>query len=60
MEKKVIILTKEQIELNPLNNWENGDMRDLIESLKSVELITPVSYTHLNDLYKFTKHECSF
>lgn len=43
MEKKVIILTKEQIELNPLNNWENGDMRDLIESLKSVELITPLS-----------------
>ena len=43
MGKKVIILTKEQIELNPLNNWENGDMRDLIESLKSVELITPLS-----------------
>ena len=20
--------------MNPLNNWENGDMRDLIESLK--------------------------
>lgn len=59
MKKRTIFLKKEQIELNPLNNWENGDMRDLIESLKSVELITPLSVIGPmeNDTYRLISGE---
>ena len=38
-----VVLKREQIELNPLNNWSNGDMKDLMESIKNFDLIVPLS-----------------
>lgn len=43
MNSEMISLTKEQIELNPLNNWDNGNMKDLVDSISTIGLITPLS-----------------
>lgn len=43
MNSEMISLTKEQIELNPLNNWANGNMKDLVDSISTIGLITPLS-----------------
>lgn len=43
MSNESIFLKKEQIEVNPLNNWENGNMEDLIDSIETYGLITPLS-----------------
>nr|WP_317428775.1 ParB N-terminal domain-containing protein [uncultured Blautia sp.] len=43
MNNEIIFLTKEQIEVNPLNNWDNGNLRDLVDSIKTLGLVTPLS-----------------
>lgn len=43
MNNEIIFLTKEQIEVNPLNNWDNGNLRDLVDSIGTLGLVTPLS-----------------
>lgn len=43
MNNEIIFLSKEQIEVNPLNNWDNGNLKDLIDSIENIGLITPLS-----------------
>ena len=49
MNNESIFLKKEQIEVNPLNNWENGNMEDLVDSIETYGLLTPsrLLYAHL-------------
>lgn len=43
MNNEIIFLTKEQIEVNPLNNWDNGNLKDMVDSIGSLGLVTPLS-----------------